>query len=191
MDLNSNLLNEAGEPSRAWPDWYGPATPGQRDTMLVTMPWLRQTSATLMPGCSGPKTTASFSLSAKLRRFERPSRVRSPSRPAVKSFSGERSIIVVDARHMRVSLSTMRNKTDQNDARGITQMMRLGWYRAVHVRNIDMQKMRSFLANRKLPQAQADRHRKSRSWHAASVRRADGSRWSCGLRSTRPGAPRA
>jgi transposase len=59
-------------------------------------------------------------------------------------------IIGVEARHMRVSLSTMRNKTDRNDARGITQMMRLGWYRAVHAKNIDMQKMRSLLANRKL-----------------------------------------
>lgn len=59
-------------------------------------------------------------------------------------------VIVVEARHMRVSLSTMRNKTDRNDARGIAQMMRLGWYRAVHVKNIEMQKMRSLLANRKL-----------------------------------------
>ena len=33
---------------------------------------------------------------------------------------------------------------------GIAQMMRLGWYRAVHVKNMDMQKMRSLLANRKL-----------------------------------------
>lgn len=62
----------------------------------------------------------------------------------------ELPIIVVEARHMRVSLSTMRNKTDRNDARGIAQMMRLGWYRAVHVKNIDTQKMRSLLANRKL-----------------------------------------
>ncbi|QOG23244.1 IS110 family transposase [Bradyrhizobium sp. SEMIA] len=59
-------------------------------------------------------------------------------------------IIVVEARHMRVSLSTMRNKTDRNDARGTAQMMRLGWYRAVHVKNIDMQKMRTLLTNRKL-----------------------------------------
>ena len=51
---------------------------------------------------------------------------------------------------MRVSLSTMRNKTDRNDARGIAQIMRLGWYRAVHVKNIDMQKMRTLLTNRKL-----------------------------------------
>ena len=51
---------------------------------------------------------------------------------------------------MRVSLSTMRNKTDRNDARGIAQMMRLGWFRAVHVKNVEMQKMRTLLSNRKL-----------------------------------------
>lgn len=59
-------------------------------------------------------------------------------------------MIVVEARHMRVSLSTMRNKTDRNDARGIAQMMRLGWFRAVHVKNVEMQKMRTLLSNRKL-----------------------------------------
>ncbi|MPZ41647.1 MAG: IS110 family transposase, partial [Rhizobiales bacterium] len=48
------------------------------------------------------------------------------------------------------SLSTMRNKTDRNDARGIAQMMRLGWFRAVHVKNVEMQKMRTLLSNRKL-----------------------------------------
>jgi transposase len=31
---------------------------------------------------------------------------------------------------MRASLSAMRNKTYRNDARGIAQMMRMGWYRA-------------------------------------------------------------
>jgi transposase len=35
-------------------------------------------------------------------------------------------IVVVEALHLRVSLSTLRNKTDRNDARGIAQMMRLG-----------------------------------------------------------------
>src|SRR5258708_18608378 len=51
---------------------------------------------------------------------------------------------------VRVSVSTMRNKADRNDARGIAQMMRLGWYRAVHVKTIDMQKMHTLLSNRKL-----------------------------------------
>jgi transposase len=59
-------------------------------------------------------------------------------------------VIVVEARHMRVSLSTMRSKTDRNDARGIAQMMRLGWFRAVHVKDVDTQKMRTLLSNRKL-----------------------------------------
>ena len=86
--------------------------------------------------------------------------------------------------------STMRNKTDRNDARGIAQMMRLGWYRAVHVKNIDMQKMRSLQANRKLLE------RKLIDIEITFVARgerwlANGSRWSRGLRSTRPGAPRA
>jgi len=44
----------------------------------------------------------------------------------------------------------MRNKTDRKDARGIARMMRLGWFRAVHVKNIEMQKIRTLLANRKL-----------------------------------------
>lgn len=59
-------------------------------------------------------------------------------------------VIVVEARHMHVSLSTMRNKTDRNDARGIAQMMRLGWFRAVHVKNVETQKLRTLLSNRKL-----------------------------------------
>ena len=59
-------------------------------------------------------------------------------------------MIVVEARHMRVSLSTMRNKTDRNDARGIAQMIRLGWLRAVHVKDVETQKMRTLLSNRKL-----------------------------------------
>jgi len=92
---------------------------------------------------------------------------------------------------MRVSLSTMRNKTDRNDARGIAQMMRLGWYRAVHVKNIDMHKMRSLLANRKLLKRKLIDIENHIRGTAASVWLADGSRWSWGLRGTRPGAPRA
>jgi hypothetical protein len=70
-------------------------------------------------------------------------------------------------------------------------MMRLGWYRAVHVKNINMQKMRSLLANRKLLKRKLIDTEKSHSWHGASVWLADRSRWSRELRSTRPGAPRA
>ena len=32
-------------------------------------------------------------------------------------------------------MGAMPNKTDRNDARGIAQIMRTGWYRAVHVKS--------------------------------------------------------
>ena len=59
-------------------------------------------------------------------------------------------VICVETRHMRAVLKAQINKTDRNDARGIAQMMRLGWFRAVHVKNVEMQKKRTLLTNRKL-----------------------------------------
>jgi transposase len=59
-------------------------------------------------------------------------------------------MVVVETRHMRSSLSAMRNKTDRNDARGIASMMRLGWFRPVHVKCLENQKLHTLLANRKL-----------------------------------------
>ena len=59
-------------------------------------------------------------------------------------------VIVVEARHMRASLNAQRNKTDRNDARGIAQMMRMGWFRAVHVKSPEAQRLRLLLANRRL-----------------------------------------
>jgi hypothetical protein len=44
----------------------------------------------------------------------------------------------------------MRNKTHRNDARGIARMMRSGRYRAVHAKNVEMQRMRTLLSDRKL-----------------------------------------
>jgi Transposase len=42
----------------------------------------------------------------------------------------------------------MRNKTDRNDARGIAQLVRLGWFRQVHVKSEDAQRIRMLLVNR-------------------------------------------
>jgi transposase len=58
--------------------------------------------------------------------------------------------IVVEARHMRSALNAQRNKTDKNDARGICEMMRLGWYRPVYVKSVESQQLRMLLSNRKL-----------------------------------------
>lgn len=58
--------------------------------------------------------------------------------------------ICVDSRAMSASLSSMRNKTDRNDARGIAQMMRVGLYRAAHVKSRKSHELRLLLTNRKV-----------------------------------------
>jgi len=37
-------------------------------------------------------------------------------------------------------------KTDRKDARGIAQLMRLGWFRPVHCKSLPAQEIRSLLA---------------------------------------------
>ena len=41
-------------------------------------------------------------------------------------------VVCLDARHARAALKMQINKTDQNDAEGLAQIMRTGWYRPVH-----------------------------------------------------------
>ena len=59
-------------------------------------------------------------------------------------------VVVVEALHMKSALGAMRNKTDKNDARGIAQMMRTGWYREVHVKRAECHRLRMLLTNRRL-----------------------------------------
>jgi transposase len=40
------------------------------------------------------------------------------------------------------------NKTDQNDAEGLAQIMRTGWYRPVHVKSFDSHRARALLGAR-------------------------------------------
>ena len=63
-------------------------------------------------------------------------------------------VICVETRHMKAALAAQINKTDRNDARGIAQMMRVGLYRAVHVKSEASQEKRTLLAARKLLQVQ-------------------------------------
>jgi transposase len=53
------------------------------------------------------------------------------------------SVVVMEARHVRSALSAMRVKTDRNDARGIAQLVRLGWFKRVHVKSLDAQETRA------------------------------------------------
>ncbi len=45
--------------------------------------------------------------------------------------------VVMEARHVKAALGAMRNKTDRNDARGIAQILRTGWYREVYVKSLE------------------------------------------------------
>ena len=57
-------------------------------------------------------------------------------------------VICLDARHAKAALSLQVNKTDPNDALGLAQIVRTGWYRAVTVKSLDSQVVRSFLTSR-------------------------------------------
>lgn len=53
--------------------------------------------------------------------------------------------VCVETWHMKAVLSAQVNRTDRNDARGTTQMMRVGHYRPVHVRTPESQQRRMLL----------------------------------------------
>src|SRR5580704_5088857 len=57
-------------------------------------------------------------------------------------------VICIDARHAKAALNMQINKTDRNDAFGLAQIMRTGWYREVGVKNIDSHKVRAVLGAR-------------------------------------------
>jgi len=60
---------------------------------------------------------------------------------------------LLETRHVKAALSAMPVKTDRNDARGIAQLMRLGWFRPVHCKSAEAQEMRALLSARKLVQS--------------------------------------
>ena len=61
--------------------------------------------------------------------------------------------VLLETRHVKAALSAMTVKTDRNDARGIAQLLRSGWYRPVHAKSVSAQETRALLTSRKLMQA--------------------------------------
>jgi transposase len=59
---------------------------------------------------------------------------------------------LIETRHVRQAFKTMPVKTDKKDARGIAQLMRLGWFRPVHCKSLPAQEIRAMLTARKLLQ---------------------------------------
>ncbi|NPD70309.1 IS110 family transposase (plasmid) [Lichenicola cladoniae] len=65
------------------------------------------------------------------------------------------SPVLLETRHVKAALSAMAIKTDRRDARGIAQLLRMGWYRPVHRKSVPSQEIRALLAARKQMQIKA------------------------------------
>jgi transposase len=63
------------------------------------------------------------------------------------------AVELLETRHVRKAFEAMPVKSDRNDARGIAQLMRLGWFRPVHCKSMSAQETRSLLTARKLVQS--------------------------------------
>lgn len=61
--------------------------------------------------------------------------------------------VLLETRQVRDAFRSMPVKTDRKDARGIAQLMRLGWYRQVHCKSQAAQENRTLLAGRKMLQS--------------------------------------
>jgi transposase len=57
--------------------------------------------------------------------------------------------ICMETRHAKAALKAQQVKTDRNDARGLAHIMRTGWFREVHVKSHQSQKLRVLLNNRR------------------------------------------
>jgi transposase len=57
-------------------------------------------------------------------------------------------VVCIDARHAHAALSVRMNKSDQNDARGLAELVRVGWYREVKVKSEESQRIRAILVAR-------------------------------------------
>lgn len=63
------------------------------------------------------------------------------------------AVELLETRHVRTAFKTMPVKTDRKDARGIAELMRLGWFRPVHCKSMSAQETRALLTTRRLIEA--------------------------------------
>jgi transposase len=58
-------------------------------------------------------------------------------------------VVCLESRHAKAALSAMTVKTDRNDAQGLAQIVRTGWFKAVHLKSAAGQRLRTLTAARK------------------------------------------
>jgi transposase len=56
--------------------------------------------------------------------------------------------VLMETRQVRAALSSMTVKTDRNDARGMAHLLRMGWFRPVHVKTMNAREQRVLLSAR-------------------------------------------
>jgi len=92
------------------------------------------------------------------------------------------AVELLETRHVRDAFKAMPVKTDRNDARGIAQLMRLGWFRPAPCKSAPAQETRALLSARKLGAGQALRYRDELKGHFAGLRPQGGPDHESGLR---------
>ena len=107
------------------------------------------------------------------------------------------AVELLETRHVRDAFKAMPVKTDRKDARGIAQLMRLGWFRPVHCKSMEAQETRALLTARKLVQTKLHdveiepaRHSarlraQGRQDHADATLRGGSGSWSTAIRAWR------
>lgn len=60
------------------------------------------------------------------------------------------AVELLETRHVRTAFKIMPVKTDRKDARGIAELMRMGWFRPVHCKSVPAQEIRALLTARRL-----------------------------------------
>src|SRR5690349_24918096 len=59
-------------------------------------------------------------------------------------------IICIDARHANAALKVRPNKTDRNDAAGLAQVVRTGWFKQVRIKGRASYEVRALLTGREV-----------------------------------------
>ena len=57
-------------------------------------------------------------------------------------------VICLDARHAKAALSMRINKSDKNDAQGLAELARMGWFREIKVKSMESRNIRARLIAR-------------------------------------------
>ena len=58
-------------------------------------------------------------------------------------------VVCLESRHVKAALGAMTVKTDRSDAQGLAQIVRTGWFKAVHLKSATGQRLRTLTAARK------------------------------------------